>query len=213
MPNLILVIGNKRVSSWSLRPWLALRVAGITFEERLVALRQPDSSANIRRYSPSGKVPVLIDGDLTIWDSLAICEYAAELACAFPLWPENRGARAVARSVSAEMHSAFMPLRQTMSMDVARTIELTEVPAEVAADIARIQAIWADCRKRYGAGGPFLFGRFSIADAMFAPVATRFVTYGVALTDDSRAYVDALFSLPAMQEWLAAGREETLITG
>ncbi len=210
MPNLVLVIGSKEYSSWSLRPWLALRMSGVAFREELIALRQPDSAAKIAVWSPNGKVPVLKDGDLTIWDSLAICEYVAELACAVPLWPENRGARAVARSVSAEMHSSFQALRTTMPMDVTQTITLEDVASDtmaaVNADIARITALWADCRARYGAGGPFLFGRFTLADAMYAPVATRFRTYGVALDHDSAAYVEAIHALPAMQEWVAAAQ-------
>ena len=204
MGNLVLVIGDKEYSSWSLRPWLALRMGGLAFTEQPIKLRQPETPAQIAAWSPSGKVPVLKDGDLAIWDSLAICEYAAELACAVTLWPENRTARAVARSVSAEMHAGFQALRTHMSMDLTQTITLPEVPEAVTNDIARIQAIWADCRARFGAGGPFLFGHFTIADAMYAPVATRFRTYGVELNPTSEAYVEAIYALPAMQEWIAA---------
>ena len=204
----VLVIGSKRYSSWSLRPWLALKHSGIAFDEVVVRLRQPDTRSNILAHSPSGKVPLLRNGDLRIWDSLAICEYVAELACAVPLWPENRGARAVARSVSAEMHSGFPALRQHLPMDVAATIALPEVPAEAMADIARVKAIWADCRARFGAGGPFLFGRWSNADAMFAPVVTRFRTYGVDLDPVCAAYADAVHALPAMQEWIDAAKAD-----
>lgn len=207
MPNLVLVIGTKAWSSWSLRPWLALKQSGLAFEEVLIPLRQPDSKEKIQAHSPSGKVPVLKDGDLRVWDSLAICEYVAELACAVPLWPENKGARAVARSVSAEMHAGFPALRQHLSMDVTQSLALPDLPAEATADVTRVQAIWNDCRSRYGAGGPFLFGRFSVADAMYAPVATRFVTFGVPLDPVSQAYVDALYALPAMQEWIAAAKK------
>ncbi len=202
----VLVIGSKRYSSWSLRPWLALKQSGIAFDEVLIRLRQPDTKANILAHSPSGKVPLLKSGDLLVWDSLAICEYVAELACVIPLWPENRGARAVARSVSAEMHSGFIALRQHLPMDVATTIALPEIAAEAQADIARVQAIWTDCRASYGAGGPFLFGRWSNADAMFAPVVTRFYTYGVHLAPVSAAYAEAVYNLPAMQEWIEAAK-------
>lgn len=208
MSELVLVIGNKRYSSWSLRPWLALRQAGLPFAEVMVTLRQPDTKARILEQSPSGKVPYLRHGDLGVWESLAICEYVAEIAPEARLWPEDRAARAVARAVSTEMHAGFVPLRQHMSMDVCATRTLDPVPPEVAADIRRIAAIWADCRARFGAGGDFLFGRFSVADAMFAPVVTRFTTFGVALDPVCRAYVDAVWALPAMREWKAAAERE-----
>jgi glutathione S-transferase len=201
MPNLTLVIGSKRFSSWSLRPWLALKQIGLPFEEVVIALRQPGTKAEIERHSPSGKIPLLIHGDLKVWDSLAICEYVAELACAHPLWPENRGARAVARAVSAEMHAGFPALRQHLSMDVGRIFPDFVPPEDASADIARITEIWNDCRARFGAGGDYLFGRWSIADAMFAPVAFRFQSYGVTLDPVCRAYIEALLALPAMQEW------------
>ena len=208
MSKLTLVIGSKRFSSWSLRPWLALSQAGLPFDEVLVRLRQPDTKERILAHSPSGKVPLLKDGDLLVWDSLAICEYAAELACAVPLWPENRAPRALARAVSAEMHSGFPDLRRQLPMDAGAALPLPELCPETLADIRRIQAIWTDCRSRYGAGGPFLFGGWSIADAMFAPVATRFATYGVALDEVSRAYVDASLALPAMRSWMAAAKQD-----
>ena len=208
MSKLVLVIGTKRYSSWSLRPWLALKQAGIAFDTVSIALRQPDTKAKILEHSPSGKVPLLKDGSLLVWDSLAICEYVAELACAVPLWPENRGVRAVARAVSAEMHSGFMPLRQHLPMDLLQRATLPAIPADAQEDIARIQALWNDCRARYGAGGAFLFGRWSNADAMFAPVATRFRTYDVALDPVSQAYVESIMTLPAMQEWIAAAQAE-----
>jgi glutathione S-transferase len=210
MPRLVLVIGTKRTSSWSLRPWLALKQSGLAFDEEIVALRQPDTKAKILLHSPSGKVPLLKDGELLVWDSLAICEYIAELACAVPLWPENRGARAVARSISAEMHSGFMGVRQHLSMDLAQKIPMAEVPLEAKDDIARIQALWLDCRKRFGAGGDFLFGRWTIADAMFAPVATRFDTYGITLDPVAKAYVEASLALPAMQDWIAAAQKDVI---
>ena len=196
-----LVIGTKRFSSWSLRPWLAAKMAGVEFDEVLIALRQPETKAEILKHSPSGKVPCLIHGGLAVWDSLAICEYLAELHPT--LWPEGREARAVARAVSAEMHSGFPNLRNVCSMDVGALTPLAEVPPEVQAEVDRIQALWADCRARFGAkaGGPFLFGRFSIADAMYAPVVSRFTTFAIKMDSVSQAYCDAIWSLPAMQEW------------
>ncbi|MGE5476119.1 MAG: glutathione S-transferase family protein [Bacteroidales bacterium] len=202
-----LVIGTKRYSSWSLRPWLAARMAGVEFDEVLVTLRQPDTKAEILKHSPSGKVPCLLTGTQAIWDSLAICEYLAELHPT--LWPEGREARAVARSVSAEMHAGFPNLRNTCSMDMCAVTPLAEVPAEVQAEIDRICALWNDCRARFGAkaGGPFLFGRFSVADAMYAPVVSRFTTFAIALDPVAQAYCDAIWSLPPMQEWKQAACE------
>ncbi|MBC7952461.1 MAG: glutathione S-transferase family protein [Rhodospirillaceae bacterium] len=197
-----LVIGTKQFSSWSLRPWLAAKMAGIAFDEVLITLRQPETKAEILKYSPSGKVPCLIHDQLTIWDSLAICEYLAELHPT--LWPESRDARAVARAVSAEMHSGFPNLRNACSMDVCAVTPLDPVPPEVAAEVDRINALWTQCRTRFGASGPFLFGRFSIADAMFAPVATRFTTFALTADPVALAYCDAIWSLPAMQEWKQA---------
>lgn len=204
----LLVVGSKRWSSWSLRPWLALKAAGVTFDEEVIPLRQPDTPGRIAKYSPSGRLPFLRDGEVNVWDSLAICEYVAEMLPGAYLWPRERDARAVARSISAEMHSGFPGLREHLSMDVTRTIPLPEVPAAAQADIARVQRIWNDCRSRFGQEGPFLFGAFTIADAMYAPVATRFRTYGVALDQPCGDYVEAIFALPAMQEWIAAARKE-----
>ena len=202
--SMTLVIGTKRYSSWSLRPWLAARMANVDFDEILIALRQPETKAEILRHSPSGKVPCLIHGDVTVWDSLAICEYLAELHPT--LWPEGREARAVARAVSAEMHSGFPNLRNTCSMDICALTPLAEVPPEVQTEIDRIRALWNDCRARFGAkaGGPFLFGRFSVADAMYAPVVSRFTTFAIALDPVSRAYCDAIWSLAPMQDWKQA---------
>lgn len=205
--NMTLVIGTKRFSSWSLRPWLAAKMAGAEFDEVLIALRQPETKAEILKHSPSGKVPCLIHGGLAVWDSLAICEYLAELHPT--LWPEGREARAVARSVSAEMHSGFPNLRNVCSMDIGAVTPLAEVPPEVQAEVDRIQALWNDCRARFGAkaGGPFLFGRFSIADAMYAPVVSRFTTFAIKMDPVSQAYCDAIWSLPALQEWKQAAAE------
>ena len=201
-----LIIGNKNLSSWSLRPWLLLKQAGIAFEEVIIPLRQSDSEQRILVHSPSGKVPCLIDGDITIWDSLAIAEYTAERHS--ELWPADNKARAVARSVSAEMHSGFTPLRTHMQMDVTKRAPNEGRTPEVKQDIARITAIWNDCQARYGGSGEFLFGRFSIADAMYAPVCFRFQTYGIEPTDAAGAYMKTMLALPAMREWQAAAVAE-----
>lgn len=196
-----LVIGSKRYSSWSLRPWLALKKAGADFQEVEIALRQPDTKSQILRHSPSGKVPCLIHGQVRIWDSLAICEYAAELFPKASLWPQGAEARAVARAVSAEMHSGFPVLRERCPMDVCLRTPLADPPTELLVEVERVKTIWNECRHRYGQGGPFLFGRFSVADAMFAPVVTRFTTYALKLDQVSKAYCEAVWALPAMQEW------------
>ena len=208
MAELTLVIGNKQFSSWSLRPWIALKQAGLPFREVLVLLRRPETKTEILKYSPSGKVPYLIDGSLGVWDSLAILEYLNELKPEARLWPAERAARAFARAISAEMHSGFAALRQHLSMDLKRTPAKGEWPAQAAADIERVQAIWAEARARYGSGGPFLFGHFTAADAMYAPVVTRFHRYGVPLDPTLAAYRDAVLALPAMQEWTAAAQKE-----
>lgn len=200
-----LVIGDRNYSSWSLRPWLAAKQAGLPFEEVSVRLRQAGTKAEIFKHSPSGKVPCLMDGDVTVWDSLAICEYLAELSPA--LWPSDRAARAEARSVSAEMHSGFSALRHSMPMEIHASKPYEGRSAEVATDIARIIAIWESCRSRF-ADGPFLFGSFSVADAMFAPVVWRFLTYAVELPPASRAWVETMCALPAMKEWQAGALAE-----
>jgi glutathione S-transferase len=208
MSQLTLVIGNKNYSSWSLRPWLAMKQAGLEFQEVRIALDTPETHAEILHYSPAGRVPVLIHNGLTIWDSLAICEYVAEQ---FPghWFPADRAARAIARSVSAEMHSGFRDLRQHMPMDCrARLLGQGKTPG-VQADIDRISEIWRTCRQQFGAGGDFLFGQFTLADAMYAPVVSRFVTYGVELDEIAQAYADAVWSLPALQEWMAAAAAES----
>ena len=209
-----LVIGDKHISSWSLRPWLAMRQAGIPFEEIGVRLRQPESPANIRRYSPSGRVPVLLVDGTTIWDTLAILEYLAETHPEARLWPADPAARARARAVAAEMHSGFAALREHCPMELLARLPMAALPDPVAADVARIIALWADCRRIWGAGGPFLFGAFSAADAMYAPVATRFRTYLPDLRpwgDDgtAQAYVATIFALPAMAAWEADARRQT----
>lgn len=204
-----LVIGNKNLSSWSLRPWLALRVAGLPFAEINICLGQPGTRAEIHYHSPSGKVPCLIDGEIVVWDSLAICEYAAELKPA--LWPADRAARAEARAVSAEMHSGFAALRQNMPMNVCATLPGAGRTPEAEADIARIVALWESCRARHAAAGPFLFGSFSIADAMYAPVVWRFNTYAVDLPPLARGWLDTMLALPAMREWQAGAAAEAAV--
>jgi glutathione S-transferase len=208
MSDLTLVLGNKAYSSWSLRPWLMLKHVGVPFTEVVIPLRRPDSKARILEHSPSGKVPLLKHGERTVWDSLAIGEYLAESFPGAALWPADAHARAVARSVSAEMHSGFVALRTAMPMDLKGTYPQMGRTPECTADIARVTALWADARARFGTEGPFLFGRFSIADAMFAPVVTRLRTYAVELDPVSHAYADAVLALPAMQEWYAAARNE-----
>lgn len=208
MSPLTLVVASKNYSSWSLRPYLALAHTGQPFQEVVIPLDTPETRELIARHSPSGRLPLLKHGDLSIWDSLAICEYLAETFPESHLWPQERVARAVARSVTAEMHSSFTKLREHMGMNLrARRPGQGRVPG-VAEDIARIQALWTDCRARFGQGGPFLFGQFSIADAFFTPVATRFVTYDVALEPVSAAYRDTLLSQPAYQKWAEAGLRE-----
>jgi glutathione S-transferase len=203
----VLVIGNKNYSSWSLRPWLAMKEAGIGFEERRIPMFRAESREAMLRHSPTGKVPCLIERGHAIWDSLAIIEYLAETHPG--LWPADRLARAMARSVSAEMHSGFAQLRTHMGMNIRKRYPGRGRTPEVLAEIERVFALWADCRARYGAGGPFLFGAFCAADAMFAPVVLRFETYVVALPPVCRAYADAVLALPALREWIAAAAAET----
>ncbi|HWE17983.1 MAG TPA: glutathione S-transferase family protein [Hyphomicrobiaceae bacterium] len=208
-----LVIGNKNTSSWSLRPWLVMRHAGIAFDEIGVDLRAPDAKAQILRHSPSGKVPALVAGGRVIWDSLAILEYLAESHPRSGLWPRAAATRALARCVSAEMHSGFQALREHCPMDFVLRAPKGRLPKPVAADVRRIVAIWRDCRGKHGSGGPFLLGRFSAADAMYAPVASRFRTYLPDLApygDDgaAQAYVETLFSLREMAQWESGAREE-----
>lgn len=206
MAQLELFIGTRAWSSWSLRPWLALKATGAPFKETLIELRTPQSKAEFLKHSPAGKVPILKVDGVAIWDSLAICEYLAEAFPAAKLWPADPIARARARSVSAEMHAGFTPLRQAMSMDINARHPTPAMTPELAADIKRIQEMWNECRRDFGtkAEGPYLFGGFTIADAMYAPVATRFVTYGITLDPGARAYVDTIMAMPAVREWARA---------
>lgn len=204
-----LVIGNKNYSSWSLRAWLVARASGIAFEEVLIDLDTPDFRARVAEHSPAHRVPVLVDGAVTVWDSLAIAEYLAEAAPAAGLWPENRAARAHARAISAEMHAGFQALRGHLPMNIRRPVARRPLTPDAAGDVARIAAIIAAARADHGAGGPFLFGRFSIADAFYAPVTSRLVTYDVPLDAPTAAYVAAIHAHPAMVEWCDAARAET----
>lgn len=206
-----LYIGDKNLSSWSLRPWLALRQSEIAFEETVVALNRPGTADMIAKAgSPSGLVPCLFADGFAIWDSLSICEFLAE---AFPdkaLWPKEAKARARARSVAAEMHSGFAELRKVWPMNFARAGLRHLQPPGVRRDIDRIAEIWTSCRREFGDGGPFLFGRFSAADAMYAPVVSRFMTYGpVDLAAEAAAYRDMIWSLPAMRAWGEGAARET----
>lgn len=205
--SIVLYVGNKNLSSWSLRPYLALAHTGVHFEEVVIRLDRPDTREQILAVSPSGRVPALRDGAIHVWDSLAICEHVAERFPEAKLWPANLAARAHARSVSAEMHTGFADLRREMPMNIVTRTPRDPSPA-AAADIERILAIWSDCRELHAERGPFLFGAFSIADAMFAPVVTRFVTYGVPVGAEARAYMEAITTLPSMVRWAADAADE-----
>lgn len=201
-----LIIGNKNYSSWSLRAWLLLREADIEFEEHRIALDQDDTARNIAAYTSSGCVPVLILDELTVWDSLAICETVAERWPDKGLWPSDAAARAHARSVSAELHSGFTELRGRMPMNCRAMGRKVAISDALGADIDRVLAIWSDCHKRYD--GDWLFGTFSIADAMYAPVVLRFRTYGINLPESAYVFAKRVLESPAMQEWLAAAETE-----
>lgn len=208
MSELTLVIGNKNYSSWSLRPWLVLKQFGLPFKEIRIPLRQPQTMPTLLQHSAAGKVPVLHDGETTVWDSLAICEYLAERFPEAGLWPNALTARAHARSVCAEMHSSFTALREHMTMNARGSFPGCGLTPEVAADIQRIQAIWRECRNVYGKSGPYLYGAFSIADAFYAPVVLRFNTYAPQLDDNALAYCKTVLALPALQAWIDDARLE-----
>jgi glutathione S-transferase len=206
MSDLTLIIGNKNYSSWSLRPWILMKQLGLAFEEKLVRLYAPDSKDEILKLGPSGRVPILHHGDLTVWDSLAICEYVAELAGKG--WPKSAAARAVARSVSAEMHSGFTNLRMEWPMNARARNRRTPMTPGLEADIDRIEEIWLDCRRRFGSSGPWLFGEFSVADAMYMPVVLRFNTYSSQISENARWYIAAAIENPFLQEWMLAAKSE-----
>ncbi len=214
MSDLHLIIANKLYSSWSLRPWLAMTVLGVPFRETVIPLRHDDTSGRILAHSPTGKVPALVDGDLTVWESLAILEYLADTFPDAGIWPRERNARAHARAIASEMHAGFQALRAGCPMNLARHFKPKDHGAAVTADVARIAAIWAEARARYGAratgadAGPFLYGRFSGADAMYAPVVTRLDTYRLPVAKNTRAYMDAVLALPAFKAWHTAALAE-----
>jgi glutathione S-transferase len=205
---LILVIGNKNYSSWSLRAWIGMKVAGIAFEERLFSLDAVDFHERVLEISPTGKVPALADGDTRVWESLAILEYLAEKFPAAGFWPAEPTARAYARSIAAEMHASFAPLRRHFPMNMRRRVRGRDPTPEAMADIRRIDAIWTDCRQRFHRQGPFLFGPFGAADAMYAPVVSRFHTYEAAVSPAARAYMEAVMAVPAWAEWRQAAVQE-----
>lgn len=207
-----LIIGNKNYSSWSFRPWIAMKVAGIPFEETVISLNADDFKQKVGAVSGTGKVPALIDGDVQVWESMAILEYLAEKFPDAGLWPVDAAARAHARAVANEMHAGFTPLRKLLPMNMWRPVIRRELTPEVAVNVARIEAMWSACRSRFAqkaqSAGPFLFGRFGAADAMYAPVVSRLHTYAVNVSAPARAYMDAVMALPAWGEWFAAALKE-----
>jgi glutathione S-transferase len=209
VPRPTLVIGNWNYSSWSLRAWIALRMARVEFQVERVQLYQPDTRAQILAHSAAGTVPVLKHDGLVLSESLAICEYAAELAPAARLWPDDLPTRARARSVATEMHGGFPAVRQALPMNFCGRAKRTpQLSDDARAQLARIESLWTECRRHHGRGGPFLFGLFTIADAMYAPVVSRLRTYGVEVGEVAQAYADAVWALPAMQEWGAEAARE-----
>jgi glutathione S-transferase len=211
MPKPLLVIGNKNYSSWSLRPYMILKSAGIAFDEKLVPFGDPKFKSKVKKYSDAGLVPVLVHNGIEIWDTLAIAEYIAETWPEKQLWPKSKAARAVARSVSAEMHSGFRSLRSACPMNIRRSPKAIALADAVHSDIKRIDHIWSSCRKTYGKTGPYLFGKFSIADAMFAPVASRFKTFDIKLSKPAQAYRDAILGSSAFKSWEADALKERWI--
>lgn len=203
-----LIIANRNYSSWSLRAWLALEATGVTFDEVVVPLGTPETEAAIRRWSPTGRLPAYRDREILVWDSLAICEHLAEAYPEARLWPSDPVARAVARSVAAEMHSGFVPLRKHMPMNLRASYPGEGRGEGVDEDIARIAEIWETCRTTFGSGGDLLFGHFTIADAFFAPIVSRFRTYGVVLEGTAGEYMEAVWALPAMQDWAEKAHAE-----
>lgn len=204
-----LVVANKLYSSWSLRPWAVLKAFDIPFEEIVIPLRQADSRERLLEYSPSGKIPVLIDDDVVVWESMAIIEYLAE---AFPdrtIWPREVKARAHARAIANEMHSGFQPLRQACPMHLGARFATPPLIDPLKANIDRIEDIWSGARNRFGAGGPYLFGGFTAADAMYLPIVTRFETYGVPVREATRAYMDTMLAHPAFIEWRTGAYKES----
>jgi glutathione S-transferase len=203
---MLLIIGNKNYSSWSFRPWIAMKVAGIAFEERVISLNDPDFKRLIASVSKNGRVPAIDDDGVHVWESLAVLEYLAEKFPKAGLWPADVQARAHARAIAAEMHAGFQALRSECPMNFWRPVKRRDLSAEALADAARIDAMWRECLERYG--GPFLFGAFGATDAMYAPVVSRFYTYAVEVGERSRAYMNAVMALPAWAEWKEAALKE-----
>ena len=210
-----LIIGNKNYSSWSLRGWLAAKQSGLAFEEIQVPLYGDDWATAKKRNDDiapsSGKVPVLWDGDAVVWDSLAIVEYLADKVGRDRFWPKEDDARAMARSMVAEMHSSFLALRSQCPMNVRRKVEGAEIDDAAKADVVRILTLWAEARARFGRGGPYLFGTFSAADIFFAPVVSRFISYGIAVPGFALAYMEAVWSHEWLQSWIVAAEAEDLV--
>ena len=204
-----LILANKAYSSWSFRPWILLAHFKIAFHEVVIPLDLADTHKKILKYSPTGKVPALIDGKVTVWESLAIMEYVAETYPDKPIWPKTKTARAHARAISSEMHAGFTALRLACPMNMRRERKAIALADAVKADVARIEAVWAEARKSFGKGGPFLYGRFSAADAMFAPVVNRLNVYAIPVKSASRAYMDAMMALPAWKAWVHDAEAET----
>lgn len=207
MSELLLTMGNKNYSSWSLRPWILLKHLGLAFSERVLPLDTPEFARDVATLSPTRRVPILQHGDLSIWDSLAICEYACELAGRG--WPKERAPRAVARAACAEMHAGFSILRSQWPMNTRAIGRSTGPNPERTAEIARIEQLWEECRARFGGAGPWLFGEYSVADAMYAPVVLRFRTYGARLRETSTGYLQAVLDDVYMRDWLTAGAAES----
>lgn len=205
-----LVIGNKCYSSWSLRPWLLLSQLGVDFNEVVIPLDTPQTKAEIARYTGAGRVPVLLDGDVTVWESIAIMEYAAD-AWGSKIWPQEIAARARARAIVCEMHAGFHALRAACPMNLGKRYAYRDRGPDVARDVARIEEIFRNMRRNFGTDGPFLFGAFTAADAMYAPVVTRLDTYDIPVASDTRQYMDTVLALPAYQAWLAAALQEPWI--
>lgn len=204
-----LIIANKLYSSWSMRPWLVMKAVGLDFQETVIPLKQPDTAERIKKYSPSGKVPVLIDGEVKVWESLAIISYLADRFADKPIWPDGMVARAYAKSIAMEMHGGFQALRMACPMNLGKRFKTPAMSEDLKANVARVEEIWRETRTRFGVGGPYLFGaRFTAADAMFAPVATRLDSYSIPVTPHTRAYIDAIYEHPSFVAWRHAALKE-----
>jgi glutathione S-transferase len=208
---LTLVIGNKNYSSWSLRPWIAMRAADIAFEETVIPLYQGEYKAQLLATSPAGKVPILIDGDLRVWESLAILEHLAERFPALAIWPRDTLARSHARSAATEMHAGFTALRSRCPMNIRRAPKAIAMDEAVQRDVDRLVSLWREARGRFGAGGPFLYGAFSAADAMYAPVVSRFASYAIGVGAAAESYMTSVMALPAFREWHDSGVGEVWV--